>query len=229
MTSDALANVRSWGTLGRSSYRPPEIRANMKLTLDTRLTTMHRVLATMVLVFAVGVGCSPDSRPSSAAPRCGFDPAVALQDSAAGAFRLGESAASVLSRCPAVQDTVVTAPSGGDDDRTLIVRMDGDSAYLAVAGDSVYMIRVFSSRFRTAEGFGPGAPIRPLLLAAGATATRLHTNVLKIQRYCSLTFHFDEWSGDEEFGTTLSAGHLLLWTSSPTVTEVVIGRCYGAA
>lgn len=70
MTSDALANVRSWGTLGRSSYRPPEIRAKMKLTLDTRPApndSMRNAVVSLSLAMAC-VACGRTTERADSAP-----------------------------------------------------------------------------------------------------------------------------------------------------------------
>lgn len=190
---------------------------------------MPRLGISLLLCVSFALACGKAPGSAGEPDPCRLDAVVSVRDSVVGPFRIGEPAASVIARCPVGLDSVISDPNGSDGNRTLVVRVDGDSAYLAIASDSVFMIRVFSSRFRTAEGFGPGASVRPLLHAEGAKATRLHAPMLQVNRYCSMTFVFDRWHGDDDYATELSAGHLLVWPESPTVTEIVVSRCQGAA
>ena len=185
---------------------------------------MRTVLLLGFSAILVGA-CAPSATVSAPTSSCAVDSVAVLRDSVAGPFKIGEHADSVRARCDVAADSVRPDPGGSDSNRSLLIRFGSDSALLVVSNDTVFMIRVFSARFQTVEGFAAGRSLGPVLRAAGARASRLHTNVLQINRYCGMDFHFDRWHGNDEFATELSAGHLMMWPEMPAITEVVVHAC----
>ena len=84
-----------------------------------------------------------------------------------GVLRPGATVADVRAGCAVARDTVEPGLEGMSV-RTLLVALGADSVVAEIAADTVWRLRLTSTRFRTPAGFGVGTLAKELAAADGA-------------------------------------------------------------
>ena len=144
---------------------------------------MQRILtiaAAAALTLATAAGCQRDAAPAdtaidsaSSARRgatdCGVLPGDVQVEEGVGVLRIGTSVEEVRQRCRVVRDTTVL-DNEGMPARRLVVSIGDDTAVAEIVEDSVWRVRLTSSRFRAGGGLGIGTSGSALAAIPGARA-----------------------------------------------------------
>jgi hypothetical protein len=143
---------------------------------------MQRILtivAAATLTLATAAGCQRDAPADSVidsassarrvATDCGVPPGDVQVEEGVGVLRIGTSAEEVRQRCRVVRDTTLLDLEGMQA-RRLVVSIGDDTAVAEIVADSVWRVRLTSSRFRAGGGLGIGTSASALAAIPGARA-----------------------------------------------------------
>lgn len=194
--------------------------------VTTRIRSILGAAAAAVLLACGGAEPSVETgREDRPVADCG----VAAEDvqvaGGVGVLRPGASVAEVEAECSVVLDTVQAGPEGMPV-RTLLVALGGDSVVAEIAADTVWRLRLTSSRFRTPAGFAVGTPAKVLAAANGARVQIGEGEVyMVVAGECGVSYRI----AGVDFGTVAAARSpeqaLADLPDSARVDRILIWRC----